>query len=39
MEGHRGEDVGMEERGHKAVLFGKDKKMKERRKKAGIGVS
>ena len=39
MEGHRGEDAGMEERGHKAVLFGKDKKTKERRKKAGIGAS
>jgi hypothetical protein len=28
MEGHRGEDAGMEERRHKAVLFGKEKKKK-----------
>jgi hypothetical protein len=38
MEGHRGEDAGMEERAHKAVLFGKDKKKKEGMKEMGIGA-
>ena len=28
MEGHRGESAGFEERGHRAVLFGKDKRRK-----------
>ena len=39
MEGHRGDGVGREERGHKAVLFGKDKKKKEERRKVGVGAS
>lgn len=40
IEGHRGEDAGMEERRHKAVLFGKDKKKKkEVRGKIGVGAS
>ena len=39
MEGHRGKDAGMEERLHKAVLFGKDKKKKEVREKVGLGAS
>jgi hypothetical protein len=39
MEGHRGEDAGREERGHKAVLFGKDKKKKEGRRKVSVGAS
>lgn len=40
MEGHRGEDAGMEERRHKAVLFGKDtKKKKEVSGKVGLGAS
>lgn len=40
MEGHKGEDAGMEERAHKAVLFGKNRKKKEgRSRKVGIGAS
>jgi hypothetical protein len=40
MEGHRGEAAGREERGHKAVLFGKDKKKKkEEKRKVGVGAS
>jgi hypothetical protein len=40
MEGHRGEDAGREERGHKAVLFGKDKKKKkEEKRRVGVGAS
>jgi hypothetical protein len=40
MEGHRGEDAGREERSHKAVLFGKDKKKKkEEKRKVGVGAS
>jgi hypothetical protein len=39
MEGHRGEDAGLEERRHKAVLFGKDRKKKEGSRKVGVGAS
>jgi hypothetical protein len=40
MEGHRGEAAGREERGHKAVLFGKDKKKKkEEKRKVGVGAN
>jgi hypothetical protein len=40
MEGHRGADAGREERGHKAVLFGNDKKKKKEEKRTvGIGAS
>ena len=42
MEGHRGEDVGREARGHKAVLFGEDKKKnkkKAERRKVGVGAT
>ena len=40
MEGHRGDDAGMEEKGHRAVLFGMDKKTKEeRRRRVGVGTS
>jgi hypothetical protein len=39
MEGHRSEAAGREERGHKAVLFGKDKKKKDDKRKVGVGAS
>ena len=40
MEGHRGEDAGREERGHKAVFFDEDKKKKKaERRKVGVGAT
>ncbi len=37
-EGHRGDDAGYEERTHKAVLYNKDKKQKEGKRRVSVGA-